>query len=211
MDFLEIITIIGFVLAIIEIPIGLFIENKFNLLDRFSRRCARIKNKTTEIEIAFSYQYEGDFKEFKRKLKELYADIECKKDSEIVIDFNSHSQSIRATLSQDQTILLEFSRINCGLSEIPEKINEEIISKINQLKDDLTDSFKFKQCEINLVLPFRWNYVRYSEPKGFKIKDYKIKYQGKDFHTDLTLYSDEKMKIGFKKLEPMVKALRTIL
>ena len=211
----DIIIIVGIFLGIwgvIEFFIVIFLENKYNLINRFNRWRAKKSNLQAKIRMSFRFEINSDFNKLKKVFKEKFIDVEVKKDNDIVLDFNSDIHSIKITHDRsDKTIFIEFYRIGWGIKELKDLIQDEIIAKLNNLimKDKVLEKFLF--CELDLALPYKWSYVNIEKPKGFELKKYIIDFYKKDRKTHLRIITENKLNLKFSSLDIITKVIKQIL
>ena len=133
-DFILFVGIILGIWGIIEFFIAIFLENKYNIWNRFKRWKAKRKNKIVKVRISFRFETKSAFDELKKIFKNKFKDVESKKDNDIVLDFTSDIHSVKITKdSSDNTIFIEFYRIGWGIKELKDLIQDEVISKLNDL------------------------------------------------------------------------------
>lgn len=162
--------------------------------------------------MSFRFEINTSFDKIKEAIKNKFKDVESKKDDNVVLDFTSDIHSVKITYDKsDNTVFIEFYRIGWGIKEIKDLIQDEIIAKLNDLimNDKVLDKFLFS--ELDLSLPYEWNYVNIEKPKGFELKKYMIDLSDRKHETQLKIITENKLNLKFSKLDIITKAIKQIL
>ncbi len=185
--------IFGFIISLYTIAIifiGIFSENKYNLINRLKRKIAILRNKDVEISISFSYESEANFDKIKKTILEKFNNIDVKRETKTRIDFTAGSYSINLIQNPKNNIFIEVERIGCGIRGLKEKITNflGILNDISNSEKPVLE--KFLACDIDISLPFIWTYVNINKPKKFKLKKYQIELEEGTFKSQVKIVMD---------------------
>lgn len=209
-EFGTILGIIGSIIFFISFFIGIFTENKYNLINRIKRRIAILQNKDVEISIAFTYEINNDFENVKRKIIEQFENVNVKRETKTRIDFNSGLYSINIISEAKNNIFIEIERMGCGIKGLKNKINE-LLGKLNNLTIENNQILKkFLACDIDLSLPYTWSYININTPKKFNLKRYTIELEEGIFKSQIKIIVD-KINIKFNTLQAIFPLLEKFI
>jgi len=172
---------------------GIFLQNRFNLINRARKLLARLLNKQVVMDLLFLYEGNNTFSDVKNKIKNVLSSEKCfevLKESKIRLDISYSVFLLTIIQNQKDEISIELKRSSCGIRDIVSKV-ENFLAVLDKIAE--SNMFgKFKSGEINLELPYNWDYISIRSPKGFKIKDYIINLEKNDgFKSNIKIISDK--------------------
>jgi len=172
--------VIGLILTILTILGSFFVEYKIHFVNKMRKKFAIWFNKEAKIDIYLNYQTEIDFEKIKTHFKNVFREkgIKVIKSNEIIFVFNIDTYSITLTsgnLSREsKTVSVDIERLASGIKSLKSKLEdiEGLLAEVSKLNKETLLSLE--QIQMNLSLPYKWEYLSLINPKDFQIKDYSI-------------------------------------
>lgn len=205
--------VVGFVLSVYTILIiilGIFSENKYNLINRIRRRIAIFKNKDVVIRLSFNYKTKSSFDKVKKKILDQFENVDVKRETKTRVDFTTGMYSINLLQNPNYNIFIEVERIGCGIKGLKDKITQflGILNNISQGENSVLD--KFLACDVDLSLPFVWTYVNINKPKKFRLKKYQIELEEGIFKSQVRIVMD-KINIKLNAIDAVLPVLEKFI
>ena len=154
----------------------IILQWKFSILDRIKKRIAKWKNKRTELNFAIEYNTEiTDFTEIKTKIKKILSSktqIKVKRDLPVRLDLQYDKFSINIILNSNNNIFFELDKIDCGISDMKDKIIE-FLEIIDEFKDKKIIN-NFIVCDSKFFLPYNWEYLKIKVPERLNLERYEV-------------------------------------
>jgi len=195
--------------TIIIILIGIFSENKYNVINRIKKRYAFFKNKNAKIDMKFRYETISDFNNIKKSLLEQFNKPDVKRNTDERLDFTSDIFSVTLILEPDKTAFIHFERMGSGLKYLKEKINVVLRSLGNLSKEQRFSNLL--ACDLDIILPYTWTYVKINKPRGFNIKNYIIDLDDDEFKSNIKIMMDNKISFRFKGIDEIYQIIQKVL
>lgn len=169
--------IIGLITGLLTSVGGLFVEYKYNIINRIKKWWAHFRNKQAEVAMNIRYKPKKDFEDIKRELKNSFLkeysnyDILNESKSKIFLSFDVFT--IKIIHDEFNEIFIDLSKTGCGINDLKDKLDVFLsaLDKINRKKGLFSN---LVSCEISVYLPYIWSYIKVYNPKGFELNNYLI-------------------------------------
>lgn len=173
--------------------IAAIIEYQFHIINRLKKRLAVFRNKETRAKMLLEYETNVDFEKIKDEFKNIFRtekEFDIKKNTSLSLSFTYDVFSINLIDAKTGNLAIEVERMGCGIGDLNEKINS-FLGKINQIsKKKSGDKLIFNNfisCELNFLLPYKWNDLNYYIPKNFVVKDYSINLLEENYKSEINI------------------------
>lgn len=177
----------GIVLSVLGIVLtvffGVYGEYKLNIVSRTNKLVSHIFNKKAEMKMSITYRPKKDFEIIKKELEDYFIhkydnyNLLNEKSSYITINFDIFT--VKIIHNESNEIFFDIFKTGCGINDLNSKVGN-LISTLNEINKTKVLFDKLISCDINIYLPYNWDYVKIYPPKGFKLENYKIEIQDKD-------------------------------
>jgi hypothetical protein len=186
------------------------------LINRLKRRLAIITNDDARAGLTFRFNFNGDFKVFKKKFMEYFEKVVVNIDEPHKLHFTSDTYPIEIILNQENEIYIEFERFESGIKGLKNKINEFILKLTDFcMNENILGDLII--CKIDVILPYYWSYVTINKPKYLNLKKNLIELDDKKFNTQVQIivdYTKDKknnMSFKFKDIKAISKIFNKLL
>lgn len=191
---------IEILIAILMIPVSMFIENRYGIINSFKKLYYKIIPHKAQIKIITIYNSTQQFETIRvhciNRFREKYNNIDVKKTTPSSLEFMVNDSFLISVLQNPNNELTLFTnKVKTTTKDIKNDVGI-ILDVLADFKDDINKSdgnegvFHEKEFEIFLYLPFNDTYTRVYTPKNVIVKDFEVLFSDLEYDRVITLKAD---------------------